>query len=301
MGDADTLRPRPGNRKVRVVCISDTHNDDCTGSLPDGDVLIHSGDMTDDGTMEELQAAYNWMSALPHKVKIVIAGNHDMGLDNKHKDFLPEALALFTSEAAKAAGIHYIDRCVRQIQLLPGSPDTATAASSTVPVYGNPCQPEFLGKPYAFIYPPHPSPQATDAWEGAPTTSSVPVWVTHGPPLGRLDWIPIRPLTGCAVQARAIARARPVLTVFGHYHISHGVELVTWGDESAAPDDSIVKVETLVKDGAPAHLDFTSPELRFERGRKTIFVNAAWMTLAKPRGEERYQPVVLDLPLELLT
>lgn len=60
--------------KIRIVCISDTHNDDCTESLPDGDILIHSGDMTNDGTMEELHAAYDWIAALPHRVKIVIAG-----------------------------------------------------------------------------------------------------------------------------------------------------------------------------------------------------------------------------------
>lgn len=230
-----------------------------------------------------------------------------MGLDDKHKAFLPEAVALFTSDAAKAAGIHYIDRRVQEVPLLPGSTATATATGSTVPVYANPCQPEFLGKPYAFIYPPPPSAEATAAWRDAPTTTAAaPIWVTHGPPLGRLDWIPIEPLRGCAVQARAVATARPVLTVFGHYHISHGVEVVTWAppdDPDAGgkvPEERIVAVETLVRDGAPAHLDFTSPELRFDKGRKTIFVNAAWMTLAKPRGEERYQPVVLDLPLDML-
>jgi len=66
--------PPEGKTTLRIVCISDTHNDDCTDSLPDSDILIHSGDMTDDGTMEELQAAYNWISALPHKLKLVIAG-----------------------------------------------------------------------------------------------------------------------------------------------------------------------------------------------------------------------------------
>jgi hypothetical protein len=215
-----------------------------------------------------------------------------MALDEKHKDFLPSALALFKSEAARAAGIHYLDRQVEEIQLLPDS-----SSSTAVPVYANPCQPEFLGKPYAFIYEPHPSPQAAEAWADAPSTpSSVPIWVTHCPPLGRLDWIPIPPLRGCPVLAEAVARARPVLSVFGHYHISHGVELVTWHDET----DEVAKAEKLVSDGAPAHLDFTKPDLRFERGRKTIFVNAAWMTLAKPRTEERYQPIVLDLPLDML-
>lgn len=87
--------------KVRIVCISDTHNDDCTASLPDGDILIHAGDMTDDGTIEELTAAYKWISALPHKTKIIIAG---MIL-----------VDLFSSSSA-----HYkpLDFCQRQIQSL---------------------------------------------------------------------------------------------------------------------------------------------------------------------------------------
>ena len=60
--------------RVRIVCISDTHNDDCSASLPDGDILIHAGDMTDDGTMEELQKAYDWISKLPHRIKVIVAG-----------------------------------------------------------------------------------------------------------------------------------------------------------------------------------------------------------------------------------
>ena len=67
------------------------------------------------------------------------------------------------------------------------------------------------------------------------------------------------------MQAKAIAKARPVLTVFGYCYISHGVEVVTWGDEGV-PDD-VVKVEILVIDGVAVELDFTTPELRFERAK----------------------------------
>jgi hypothetical protein len=38
------------SNRVRIVCISDTHNDDLTGKVPDGDILLHAGDMTDNGT-----------------------------------------------------------------------------------------------------------------------------------------------------------------------------------------------------------------------------------------------------------
>ena len=63
--DTDTLR---------LICISDTHNDDCRSHVPDGDILLHAGDMTDFGTLEEFQAAVDWIISLPHPVKVVVAG-----------------------------------------------------------------------------------------------------------------------------------------------------------------------------------------------------------------------------------
>lgn len=59
---------------VRFVCISDTHNDDCRDAIPDGDILLHAGDLTDFGDLEELQRAVDWLMALPHRLKVVIAG-----------------------------------------------------------------------------------------------------------------------------------------------------------------------------------------------------------------------------------
>lgn len=39
-------------RRVRFVCISDTHNQ--TLRLPKGDVLVHAGDLTNQGTFSEV-------------------------------------------------------------------------------------------------------------------------------------------------------------------------------------------------------------------------------------------------------
>lgn len=39
-------------RRTRFVCISDTHN--CTVKLPPGDVLIHAGDLTNQGSFSEV-------------------------------------------------------------------------------------------------------------------------------------------------------------------------------------------------------------------------------------------------------
>ncbi|KAL2177257.1 uncharacterized protein P884DRAFT_270139 [Thermothelomyces heterothallicus CBS 202.75] len=64
---------------VSVVCVSDTHNSQPV--LPDGDVLIHAGDLTQSGSLRELQAALDWLRAQLHPVKIVVAGNRDLLLD----------------------------------------------------------------------------------------------------------------------------------------------------------------------------------------------------------------------------
>lgn len=70
----------PRNRPpVRVVCISDTH--DQTVSVPPGDVLIHAGDMVDSGLAADIQRQLDWLKAQPHPVKIVVAGNHDSWFD----------------------------------------------------------------------------------------------------------------------------------------------------------------------------------------------------------------------------
>ena len=60
--------------RIRIVCTSDTHNDDLTGRVPDGDVFVHAGDMTDDGTPEELEKALSWIRKLPHELKVIIPG-----------------------------------------------------------------------------------------------------------------------------------------------------------------------------------------------------------------------------------
>jgi len=59
-------------RKTRIVCISDTHNN--TPKLPPGDVLIHAGDLTNQGSYDELERSVAWLEKAPFEVKIVVAG-----------------------------------------------------------------------------------------------------------------------------------------------------------------------------------------------------------------------------------
>lgn len=42
-------------RRTRFVCVSDTHNS--TVKLPKGDVLIHAGDLTNQGSYSEVRTS----------------------------------------------------------------------------------------------------------------------------------------------------------------------------------------------------------------------------------------------------
>lgn len=83
---------------VRVVCISDTHGH-TTGSLeniPVGDILIHAGDFTKRGRIQEVESFSKFLRSLKHLHKVVIAGNHDIGFHEEssrrlhHLNFIPE-------------------------------------------------------------------------------------------------------------------------------------------------------------------------------------------------------------------
>lgn len=50
----------PMRRRTRIVCISDTHN--CTVKLPKGDVLIHAGDLTNQGSHTEVRVPMHVLS-----------------------------------------------------------------------------------------------------------------------------------------------------------------------------------------------------------------------------------------------
>ncbi len=126
----------PYKRPIRVVCISDTHNH--TPDIPDGDLLIHAGDLTNAGTVEEIQTQIEWLETLPHPQKVVIAGNHDSYFDplsRKPED--REKKSLYWGN------IHYLEH----------SSATLTFPSHNnrrLHVYGAPQIPQCGGWSYAF-------------------------------------------------------------------------------------------------------------------------------------------------------
>ena len=65
----DPNSPKPAGH-LRMVCISDTHSETRWLNVPDGDVLIHAGDFTYDGSLRELLKFVEFLKTLPHKHKV---------------------------------------------------------------------------------------------------------------------------------------------------------------------------------------------------------------------------------------
>ena len=74
--------------KVRFVCLSDTHMRHTSIQVPPGDVLVHTGDFTNHGTLQQTLDFVEWFASQPHKIKICVPGNHDMIMDSQYwRDF----------------------------------------------------------------------------------------------------------------------------------------------------------------------------------------------------------------------
>lgn len=180
---------------MRIVCISDTHGQHRNLSVPDGDVLIHAGDICKFGKVEEYEDFDDWMGTLPHLYKIVIAGNHDGSIQS--------GPALDTVN-----NYTYLED---EYAYVPTSEETA------VKFYGSPWTPPFFD--WHFMLEPE---EIAKKWAAIPKDTDV--LITHGPPWGIGDAVApgYDGHHGCPELLKAIQRISFKLHVFGHIHEGYG-------------------------------------------------------------------------------
>ena len=176
---------------MRIVCISDTHNRHERVRVPAGELLIHAGDFTVMGLSDEIRAFNEWLGTLPHRRKIVIAGNHEF---------------LFERDPETARGL-----LTNAIYL-----QDASVTVDGLSIWGSPWQPEFGN--LAFNLP--RGDWIAQKWKLIPNGTHI--LVTHGPPYGQNDALKGGRRVGCQDLAQAIRRVRPMLHVCGHIHQAYG-------------------------------------------------------------------------------
>lgn len=104
---------------MNILHISDTHGlHRQLTKLPDADIIIHSGDITENGNEEEAFDFINWLCDLPYKYKVFIAGNHDICLFGEKLSGLDENCYYLYGESVTIEGlkIHGIPYFVNEVR-----------------------------------------------------------------------------------------------------------------------------------------------------------------------------------------
>jgi Icc-related predicted phosphoesterase len=195
---------------MRIVTISDTHSQHSylTSDLAklshfedenEKTILIHSGDCTNFGDVNEIKSFLDWFSNLAFKYKVFIAGNHDfcfLPATEKSKKY-PDIPQMY-----KDKGVIYLRDKMVEIE--------------GIKIYGSPWQPEFFN--WAFNLP--RGEIIARKWRKIPKNTDI--LVTHGPPYGILDTTYTGIRVGCEELYKRVVKVVPKIHIFGHIHDSYG-------------------------------------------------------------------------------
>jgi Icc-related predicted phosphoesterase len=178
----------------RLCLISDTHNKLDAVDLPPADILIHSGDATNVGSVKEVASFNQQLGRVKDGYRhiIFVAGNHDFLFEkNPHT-----ARSMMTNCTYLRDGEVTIEG---------------------LRIYGSPWQPRFFD--WAFNL--NRGPEIAKKWSLIP--HDLDILITHGPPLGILDISMAGEHVGCADLLARVEQAKPRYHIFGHIHHSYGI------------------------------------------------------------------------------
>jgi len=93
---------------MTLLHLSDTHSQHTKlADLPPADIIVHSGDITFGGSVQEAMDFINWFSDLPYKHKIFVAGNHDCCLCDANIEGLPDDVHYLCGTSCTIEGLHF--------------------------------------------------------------------------------------------------------------------------------------------------------------------------------------------------
>ncbi|VAW74825.1 Fetal brain protein 239, partial [hydrothermal vent metagenome] len=177
---------------MRLVIVSDTHGMHNEVDIPSGDIFIHAGDFTGNGTLEEVEDFNHFLAGLDHTHKIVISGNHEY---------------CFEKEPRQSQDL--LNNCI-YLQ------DNATIIEG-IKFYGSPWQPWFFN--WAFNL--ERGAEIRKKWELIDNDTDV--LITHGPPVGHGDEVVSGERVGCEDLIDFVDRIKPKYHIFGHIHEGYGI------------------------------------------------------------------------------
>lgn len=173
--------------KLDLVAFSDTHGQHrLLYDVPEGDVLVFAGDMTEHGRLNEVKDFAEWFGRFDHEYKLAVAGNHDYCFDDHRSE---EAVEILEENS-----IGYLENDSVEIE--------------GVKFYGSPFSDTF--EKYVF----------NDGFGEIPKDTDV--LVTHGPPEGILDELGEYGHIGSEELSTVLESEEFEAHIFGHVHQQHG-------------------------------------------------------------------------------
>ena len=187
--------------KKTITFISDTHtkHKHVTGELPGGDILIHCGDISNRGYMNEIKNFLEWFDGIKgYEHKIFIAGNHDFGFQDS-----PKVCAKLLQDYPT---VTYLE-------------DTSVIIDG-IKIYGSPWQPRF----YNWAFNVDRGWDIAQKWEKIPQDTDI--LITHGPLHGILDSTYTGQRVGCEDLYNRVMEVKPKVHCYGHIHFDYGMKEV---------------------------------------------------------------------------
>ena len=182
---------------MRIICVSDTHCRLSKIKIPEGDILLHAGDLTFQGNIEEISQEAKQLEKIKHRFThgiVVVPGNHDR-LFERNETLAREIMGdtkVLIDQSLVVDGLNF---------------------------YGSPHQPWF----HSWAYNLQRGEPLREKWALIPENTDV--LITHGPPNGILDIAPhpFENHVGCEELAIRVKQLKNLkLHLFGHIHYGYG-------------------------------------------------------------------------------
>jgi Icc-related predicted phosphoesterase len=178
---------------MNTMFISDTYGQHDSIILPRGEMIIHAGDVTKNGTEAEVRDFLQWFSHLDYKYKIFIAGTHDHFFEQEPervKEMIPSGVIYLEESGVEIEGLN---------------------------IWGSPMNAFNHGSAFS-----KSKDEIAEHWEKIPDNSDLVIIRT--PAYGVLDENPQGEHLGCKDLLRRLVKVEPLYFVCGYPEGLHGSE-----------------------------------------------------------------------------
>ena len=179
---------------MKFIAISDTHGQHHKLHLPEGDCIIHAGDVSKMGKHFEIIDFLEWFKQLDFEHKIFIAGNHDFWFEQatqiEIKKMIPENIIYLNDSGILINGIQ---------------------------IWGSPITPWF----YDWAFNRQRGEEIKKHWDLIPANTDI--LITHGPVHGILDRTTSNDHAGCEDLKNQVEIVKPKVHICGHIHEGYGM------------------------------------------------------------------------------